>query len=369
MMDEVVEEEVDEVMEEEVEEEVGGLLLYHWSQSFASQKVRLVICEKRLACEEREVCLPLNEHNEPWFMRLNPAGEVPVLVHGKVVVCQADAIVTYLEETFTGDAVPRLLPEAGSPYLARVQHYRELLDSLPVDTYTHGCILHPHLASHGSLPAFATAHIRNQIINTDAELKKLAREHPEMRDLYLGKLRRFKSKLLEQDDLAHVERVLEDLDRVLDQVETELEQRSQESPDTEAGGELWWLCGPAYSLADACLVATLHRLSFLGLSRRRWGPSAQRRPRLAAYYERSARREAFARVLRPADNVLRSALMPAALKAARRHGPRLILRGAAALLAGAAAAALAVLVARVARRRLAAAVAVVVVGNVAGRAG
>nr|XP_032834813.1 ganglioside-induced differentiation-associated protein 1-like 1 isoform X2 [Petromyzon marinus] len=311
MMDEVVEEEVDEVMEEEVEEEVGGLLLYHWSQSFASQKVRLVICEKRLACEEREVCLPLNEHNEPWFMRLNPAGEVPVLVHGKVVVCQADAIVTYLEETFTGD----------------------------------------------------------QIINTDAELKKLAREHPEMRDLYLGKLRRFKSKLLEQDDLAHVERVLEDLDRVLDQVETELEQRSQESPDTEAGGELWWLCGPAYSLADACLVATLHRLSFLGLSRRRWGPSAQRRPRLAAYYERSARREAFARVLRPADNVLRSALMPAALKAARRHGPRLILRGAAALLAGAAAAALAVLVARVARRRLAAAVAVVVVGNVAGRAG
>ncbi|CAM9295854.1 unnamed protein product, partial [Lampetra planeri] len=194
--DEMVDEEVDDEVKVD-EEEVGGLILYHWSQSFASQKVRLVICEKGLPCEEREVCLPLNEHNEPWFMRLNPAGEVPVLVHGHVVVCQADAIVTYLEATFTGDAVPRLLPE---------------------------------LASHGSLPAFATAHIRNQIINTDAELKQLAREHPELRDLYLGKLRRFKSKLLEQDDLVHLERVLEDLDRVLDQVETELEQRSQESP-------------------------------------------------------------------------------------------------------------------------------------------
>ncbi|XP_078480194.1 LOW QUALITY PROTEIN: ganglioside-induced differentiation-associated protein 1-like, partial [Lampetra planeri] len=227
--DEMVDEEVDDEVKVD-EEEVGGLILYHWSQSFASQKVRLVICEKGLPCEEREVCLPLNEHNEPWFMRLNPAGEVPVLVHGHVVVCQADAIVTYLEATFTGDAVPRLLPEVGSPFLPRVLHYRELLDALPVDTYTHGCILHPQLASHGSLPAFATAHIRNQIINTDAELKQLAREHPELRDLYLGKLRRFKSKLLEQDDLVHLERVLEDLDRVLDQVETELEQRSQESP-------------------------------------------------------------------------------------------------------------------------------------------
>ncbi|CAM9133362.1 unnamed protein product, partial [Lampetra fluviatilis] len=120
MMEEVVKVVDDEMVDEEVdvkvdEEEVGGLILYHWSQSFASQKVRLVICEKGLPCEEREVCLPLNEHNEPWFMRLNPAGEVPVLVHGHVVVCQADAIVTYLEGDVHGRRGAAAAARGGQP--------------------------------------------------------------------------------------------------------------------------------------------------------------------------------------------------------------------------------------------------------------
>lgn len=63
-------------------------------------QVRLAIAEKGLQCKEYDVSLPLSEHNEPWFMRLNPAGEVPVLVHDDRVICDPTQIMDYLEETF-----------------------------------------------------------------------------------------------------------------------------------------------------------------------------------------------------------------------------------------------------------------------------
>lgn len=63
-------------------------------------QVRLAIAEKGLQCKEYDVSLPLSEHNEPWFMHLNPAGEVPVLVHDDRVICDPTQIMDYLEETF-----------------------------------------------------------------------------------------------------------------------------------------------------------------------------------------------------------------------------------------------------------------------------
>lgn len=63
-------------------------------------QVRLAIAEKGLICEEYDVSLPLSEHNEPWFMRLNPTGEVPVLVHNDNVICDPTQIMDYLEQNF-----------------------------------------------------------------------------------------------------------------------------------------------------------------------------------------------------------------------------------------------------------------------------
>lgn len=58
--------------------------------------------------------------------------------------------------------VVSLMPEAGSPQHARVLQYRELLDSLPMDAYTHGCILHPELTTDSMIPKYATAEIRSE---------------------------------------------------------------------------------------------------------------------------------------------------------------------------------------------------------------
>lgn len=71
--------------------------------------MRLAIAEKGLLCEEYDVSLPLSEHNEPWFMNLNPTGEVPVLVHDDSVICDPTQIVDYLEQNFSdGEAKHRL---------------------------------------------------------------------------------------------------------------------------------------------------------------------------------------------------------------------------------------------------------------------
>ncbi|KAG7524229.1 ganglioside-induced differentiation-associated protein 1 [Solea senegalensis] len=294
------------------------LTLYHWTQSFNSQKVRLAIAEKGLRCQEYDVSLPLSEHNEPWFMRLNPTGEVPVLVHGDDIICDPTQIMDYLERNFNDDGTPRLVPEEGSTYYHRVQHYRELLDSLQMDAYTHGCILHPEITVDSHIPAYAATCIRTQIGNTQTELKKLAEQNPELKDAYVAKQRRLKSKLLDHDNMKYLKKLLDELESVMDQVETELQRRVEETPE----GSQSWLCGEFFSMADVSLAVTLHRLKFLGLSRRYWGNG--NRVNLETYYERVVERPAFRRVLGHVNNILISAVLPVAFRVAKKNAPVIV---------------------------------------------
>ncbi|XP_029313394.1 ganglioside-induced differentiation-associated protein 1 isoform X2 [Cottoperca gobio] len=291
------------------------LTVYHWTQSFNSQKVRLAIAEKGLHCEEYDVSLPLSEHNEPWFMHMNPTGEVPVLVHGENVLCDPTHIMDYLEQRFN-DGTPKLIPEEGSTYYHRVQHYRELLDSLQMDAYTHGCILHPEITVDSHIPAYAATCIRTQIGNTQSELKKLAEQNPELKDAYVAKQRRLKSKLFDHDNMKYLKKLLDELEGVMDQVETELQRRVEETPEE---GSQSWLCGDFFSMADVSLAVTLHRLKFLGLSRRFWGNGT--RVNLETYYERVVERPAFRRVLGHVNNILISAVLPVAFRVARKNAP------------------------------------------------
>lgn len=73
------------------------LRLHHYPLDPYSRKVRLVLKEKGLPHELVEV--------EPWradeaFLDLNPAGEVPVLEDGDLVIADSQAITDYLEEAY-----------------------------------------------------------------------------------------------------------------------------------------------------------------------------------------------------------------------------------------------------------------------------
>ncbi|XP_055122377.2 ganglioside-induced differentiation-associated protein 1-like 1 isoform X1 [Symphalangus syndactylus] len=313
-----------------------SLVLYHWTQSFSSQKVRLVIAEKGLACEERDVSLPQSEHKEPWFMRLNLGEEVPVIIHRDNIISDYDQIIDYVERTFTGggqgrcpsgcpaqplvvptEHVVALMPEVGSPQHARVLQYRELLDALPMDAYTHGCILHPELTTDSMIPKYATAEIRRHLANATTDLMKLDHEEePQLSEPYLSKQKKLMAKILEHDDVSYLKKILGELAMVLDQIEAELEKRKLENEGQKC--ELW-LCGCAFTLADVLLGATLHRLKFLGLSKKYWEDGS--RPNLQSFFERVQRRFAFRKVLGDIHTTLLSAVIPNAFRLVKRKPP------------------------------------------------
>lgn len=77
--------------------------------------------ELDLPCEFITVNLLAGEHRDPEFLKLNPAGKLPVLVDGDVVLTESVAIVLYLAEKYPDKGlVPR------DP-VARAQVYRWLL--------------------------------------------------------------------------------------------------------------------------------------------------------------------------------------------------------------------------------------------------
>ncbi|KAM5135453.1 ganglioside-induced differentiation-associated protein 1-like 1 isoform 3-T3 [Mantella aurantiaca] len=234
------------------------LVLYHWTQSFSSQKIRLVIAEKGLPCEERDVSQPLAEHKEPWFMRLNLGEEVPVVIHGDHIISDYNQIIDYVESNFVGG----------------------------------------HLA------------------NASTELLKLDHEEPQLTEPYLSKQKKLMAKILEHDNVNNLKKILFELAMVLDQIEAELEKRKIEYEGRKC--ELW-LCGNTFTLADILLGATLHRLKFLGLSKKHWEDGS--RPNLQSYFDRIQKRYAFRRVLGDIHTTLLSAVLPNAFRLVKRKPP------------------------------------------------
>ena len=70
--------------------------LYHFP-SPNPQKVTFALLELGLDCEKIPVDLTKEDHREPAFLAVNPAGRVPVLVDDGVTLTESQAILAYLE--------------------------------------------------------------------------------------------------------------------------------------------------------------------------------------------------------------------------------------------------------------------------------
>ena len=72
--------------------------LYGSFLSAPTYKVGLMLSLCGLAFDYRHVDLSKGQHKTPDFLQLNRYGQVPVLGHGGLHLCQADAILEYLAE-------------------------------------------------------------------------------------------------------------------------------------------------------------------------------------------------------------------------------------------------------------------------------
>ncbi|MCQ8185866.1 glutathione S-transferase family protein [Parvularcula maris] len=82
-----------------------SLTLYHNDLSTCAQKVRLVLAEKAIAWEGRELDLRAGDQRDPSYKALNPRGVVPTLVHGDTVVTESTVIIEYLDDAFPDPAL------------------------------------------------------------------------------------------------------------------------------------------------------------------------------------------------------------------------------------------------------------------------
>lgn len=76
------------------------LTLYHSAYSTCSQKVRLTLAEKGLSYASNELSFAKQEQLRPAYLKINPNGVVPTLMHDGQVIMDSSVIVEYLEEAF-----------------------------------------------------------------------------------------------------------------------------------------------------------------------------------------------------------------------------------------------------------------------------
>ena len=76
------------------------LTLYHGLASTCSKKVRMCLREKSLDYESRLLNLQKYEQHDPDYLKLNPKGVVPTLVHDGRPIVESTLIIEYLEDAF-----------------------------------------------------------------------------------------------------------------------------------------------------------------------------------------------------------------------------------------------------------------------------
>src|SRR4030095_17094365 len=84
------------------------LELYHNINSVCAQKVRIALKEKGQDAQEHVLTLR-GDQNDPAYLKLNPNGVVPTLVHDGTPIVESSLILYYLDEIFPD---PPLMPKA-----------------------------------------------------------------------------------------------------------------------------------------------------------------------------------------------------------------------------------------------------------------
>ena len=79
-----------------------SVVLYHGGAAANSLKALLPLFEKKVDFKSHLMALINFEQHEPWFVKINPRGQVPVLVHGDHVLDESTLINEYVDDTFPG---------------------------------------------------------------------------------------------------------------------------------------------------------------------------------------------------------------------------------------------------------------------------
>ncbi len=203
------------------------LELYHFDRSTAAQKVRLVLAEKGLEWESHhiETSLDKRDQHDPGYLKINPRGVVPTLVHDGEVVRESNVILEYLEDAFPAHP---LRPEDPFERAEMRLWTRRIDDGIHVDSRIIGQCIAMRYRFLEADPAVVEQHYR--------DMPETVRRKNDLINNELG----VDSPLL-PDAIATFKTLFHEIDATL--------------ADRE------WLVGNMFSLADISMVVYVNRLA------------------------------------------------------------------------------------------------------------
>jgi GSH-dependent disulfide-bond oxidoreductase len=81
------------------------LTLYHWEPNANSGKPMLALAEKGVDYQSHYLDLLKFDQHQPEYLRINPDGTIPALVHDDKVLTESTPIMEYVDEVFPGPAL------------------------------------------------------------------------------------------------------------------------------------------------------------------------------------------------------------------------------------------------------------------------
>ncbi|XP_054710323.1 ganglioside-induced differentiation-associated protein 1-like [Uloborus diversus] len=273
----------------------NGLLLYQYYPSYYSQKVVFAFNEKKLKFKSHIVDLHRGEQYEPSFLKLNPKGEVPVLKDGVKIIPDSRRIIDYVEDNFSNGNTPRLIPEKGSPQFQTMERMRDLLDNIPNELITFGCLLNPELTGKIRMSPQEIKFRQGFYASHLSLLNEFSEKHNDFKDYYLVKKNSLEKRRNAALDKNEVEKGLLDLEYALKEVEKLLSTHDKEKKS--------WLCCEKFTIADISLCVLLNRMKLLGLCDKYFKDNQF--SNLQEYFKRAQQRDSFRRTMNQTSSLLK----------------------------------------------------------------
>jgi glutathione S-transferase len=236
------------------------LKYYHAEPLANSLKSMIPLFEKGLPFESVYVDLHKFEQHEPWFVAINPEGQVPVLDHDGVIITHTTVINEYLEDAFP-DAPPLRPRDPGGA--ARMRYWNKFVDEHVMN----------HVSMHGWHRMVGV--IARGIEGGEFEALMARIPLPDQRKKWMDARSGFSDELLANATAK--------IAYALDKVETQLSQSA-------------WLAGDMFTLAD------INFYCHCGMMVERMFPEMQVGPRLIDWRNRMTARPKIAEALAMPDH-------------------------------------------------------------------
>ena len=256
-------------------------ILYYFYTSYYSQKTLMFMNEKEIDFDVHVVNLPGQETQSPWYLQINPKGEVPALKHGDRIISGSDNILEYIEKQKLGKR--SLVPE-DSAGLKKYKYWMSKLEPLPIGPLTYGTAYHPHIRQVKKGPVIGSRidQMKSFMDNRSSILRKKAAENAgtPAEAVLLAKADTHDKQHYMFTSEKEYKRMLREMDETLNEIEAELKSHKDKS----------WLISDSFTAADCILAVCLNRLHWIGHENY---VINEKRPLLKQYWDNLQTRDTF----------------------------------------------------------------------------